>query len=104
MSRSWASLAQEAGYTEAEQVVAELRLPKRPCRVSYLLASVVSIGMIVLVFGLMGVSETASRFLAMAAIPVVVVSYLMAFVTSSPAEAELVGPLRTNDEGHPIRP
>ena len=103
MSRSWVRLAQEAGYAEAEQVVAELRLPRRPFRISYLLASVVSIGIIVLVFVLMGVSESASRFLAMVAIPVVVVSYLAAFVTSSPAETELVGPLRTDDKGHPVR-
>jgi len=104
MSRSWLRLADEAGYAEAEQVMAELRLPRRPFRISYLLASVVSIGMIVLVFVLMGVSETASRYVAMAAIPVVVVSYLVAFVTSSSAETELVGPLRPDDEAHPAKP
>lgn len=104
MSRSWMRLADEAGYAEAEQVIAELRLPERPFRFSYLLASAVSIGMIVLVFVLIGVSETASRFLAMVAIPVVVVSFLAAFVTSTPAETELVGPLRQDDEGHPVRP
>lgn len=104
MSRSWMRLADEAGYAGAEQVVAELRLPRRPFRISYLLASVVSIGIIVLVFVLMGVSESASRFLAMAAIPVLVVSFLAAFVTSSPAEADHVGPLKPDDEGNPIRP
>lgn len=102
-SRTWARLAHEAGVAEAERVTADLRLPRRPFRISYLLAFAVSIGMIVLVFGLMGVSDTASRVSAMVAIPVVVISFMTAFLTSSPAEPELVGPLRKDDKGHTVR-
>ena len=102
-ARTWARLAHEAGVAEAEQVMGDLRLPRRAFRISYLLASAVSIVLIVLVFGLMGVSDTASRAMAMIAVPLVVVSFLAAFLTSSPADPELVGPLRTDDEGHPVQ-
>jgi len=101
-SRTWSRLAHEAGIAVSEQITADLLFPRRAFRISYLLASAVSIGMILLVFGLMGVSETASRVSAMVAIPVVVLSFIAAFLTSSPADPELLGPLSTDDKGHPV--
>jgi len=99
--RAWAKLAQEAGRSGIDEIIVDMRLPSKPFRVSYLLASTLSIGMIVVVFSLMDVSEAASRAVAIAAIPVVVVSFLAAFVTSRAAGPELIGPLPFNDETAP---
>ncbi len=98
-AQSWSRVAHDAGRDEAEQVIADLRLPPRTFRFGYLHASAISIGLVVLVFVLMNVSDTASRVTAMVAIPVVVLSFMAAFLTSSPAEPERVGPLGPDDEG-----
>lgn len=99
--RVWARLARESGHSGVDQLIADVRLPRRPFRISYLLASALSIGMIVLVFALMDVSEAASRAVAIVAIPVVVVSFLAAFLTSRAAGLEMIGTLLFDDETAP---
>lgn len=67
--------------------MSDLRLPRRSVRISYFIALAISIGLVVLVFSLMGVSDAASRVAAVVAIPIIAVSFLAAFLTASPAAA-----------------
>ncbi|MCA9273085.1 MAG: hypothetical protein KDA31_08575 [Phycisphaerales bacterium] len=104
LARTWARHAHEAGVPEAEQVIADLRLPRRLFRISYTLATAVSVGLIVLVFIVTGMSDDAARIAALVAIPTVVIVFVAAYLTSTPTKTELVGPLREDDKGHPVGP